>query len=201
MANLDLSNSQLSENNERVLREYWDILLEEGYLDKGNNELTKYANGVQNHVAVTNYGRMVMSNYKIIVDGHYPSYCSFLTYHFSDIDSGIKFKSYAENMLLQSEMLTFKSIAFKQASNSIVLIILNNGFNYKEIDDRGTVKYTKVGKDDFKYEFAINHTDQKIFNKRIGMESVQENTCDFDDINELTPEQIFTKLSVFPLRS
>lgn len=201
MANLDLSNSFLSENDERVLREYWGILLKDGYLDRGNNELTKYENGVQNDVIVSKNGRMAMSSYKIMVDGKYPSFCSFQRYHFLEIDNGEKFKAYAAEKLHQSEMLTFKSIAFKQASNSIISIISNNGFNFKEIDDRGIVKYTKVGKDDFEYEFTINHTAQNMLNRRVGPESEQENSCDFNDINDLTPDEIFLKLSSFPILS
>jgi len=134
-----------------------------------------------------------------MVDGKYPSFCSFQKYHFLDIDNGEEFKTYAEGMLQQSEMLTFKSIAFKQSSNSIISIISNNGFTFEKIDDRGIVKYTKVGKDVFDCEFNINHTDQKIINRRTGAEFSQENSCNFDDINNLSPEEIFVKLSNFSI--
>jgi len=199
MANLDLSNSFLSENDERVLKEYWGILLKEGYLDRGNNALTKYENGVQNDVIVSRDGRMSMSSYKIIVDGKYPSFCSFQRYYFSGIDNGEKFKVYATEKLLQSEMLTFKSIAFKQASNSMISIISKSGFDFKEIDDKGIVKYAKLGKDGFNYEFTINHTAQNMLSRRVGPESVQENSCDFDDVNNFSTEEIFIKLSNFPI--
>lgn len=195
MPNLDLTNINLPEFEKNIIEEYFKILLNERYEFAYDNELWRYEDGVRNFVKLLPDGKMLIFSIKIIFDNLYSSSCTINNYNFND---GESLKDYADSLLEQSEMQTLFTIAFKQKAKKIGEILITDFYGYsKSTINPLKEEYSKLGADNFNYNFELDYKNRIISVYRIGTTTKQRNSFNYEEQDFLTPEEIIQKLTIF----
>lgn len=187
-----------SPTQEKVLKEYCEILMDNGYSFGNTNILSRNDGGVTNHVSVLNNKLQLISN-KIVVDGHHTSCCTIDMEVLDQYETGKEFSEFAEKHMNIAETKTAQTIDFHQRGNSAgEFVIQQLGYTISQIvNNPMRVEYSKH-EDNYNFTFIVDFKNKEMRLLRESESEIECNVYSYEDIDLLESDDILKKLSIFP---